>query len=291
MLSRLMGGLTTKGCSVVQRNCSTTAMTMAKWTATAGVAGAGWFFALLYLAQRTLIFPGKMSPAAAPEVGKLIKTKDGSVGLYFPPVPPQQKVLFYCHGNGDQLGWGPAFLGEDINRSSGVGFFAMEYPGFGVAEGSPSETANDKVADSLITHLKDELKVRNEDIVLFGQSIGCVPALTLAAKGVGGKAVLVSPFTSMRSMALTAYPFLRAVSWLLPWMILDPCDNEKSAEAVKIPTLVIHGDQDEIVPFDHGKKVAARLERADFVAVAGAGHNDILEGEEPLGTLLRFTLA
>jgi pimeloyl-ACP methyl ester carboxylesterase len=86
-----------------------------------------------------------------------------------------------------------------------------------------------------------------------GQSIGCVPALALAAQGIGTRNILVSPFTSVPRMATSAYPFLAPVSWLLPWIVRDPCDNSATARRVRRPTLVIHGTQDEIVPFQHGQ--------------------------------------
>lgn len=49
------------------------------------------------------------------------------------------------------------------------------------------------------------------------------------------------------------------------------CDN-------RIPTLVVHGDRDMMVPFKMGKDVADIVPESEFVAVPGAGHNILPEG-------------
>merc|ERR1711924_436413 len=130
---------------------------------------------------------------------------------------------------------------------------------------------------ALVDHLVSDLGVPNNNVVLMGQSIGCVPALALAARGYGTRSVFVSPFTSVRAMALSAYPILYPAQWLLDWMILDRCDNLVTAQAVRTPSLVLHGTADEIVPYAQGVTIHETLgDAAEFRSVEGAGHNDIL---------------
>ena len=95
-------------------------------------------------------------------------------------------------------------------------------------------------------------------------------------------------------MAMAVYPaLLWPVKWLLPSLILDPCDNVANAENVKMPTLVIHGTTDEIVPYSHGERIHAVLKQqnpstSQFIPVPGAGHNDILNGAQTMATLVRY---
>jgi len=72
--------------------------------------------ALLLFYQRTVIFPGTLNPAEDPTItkGRLVTTQGGSVGLYFEAKEKGSKTLLYFHGNGDQLGWGPAYIGAQI---------------------------------------------------------------------------------------------------------------------------------------------------------------------------------
>ena len=230
-------------------------------------------------------------PTADPEVtgGRLVRTREGYAGLYFAPSDPEAPTLVYFHGNADQLGNGPAYFGRHMRDRFGLGFFGVEYPGFGVAEGSISEESMIRSGEALIRHLREELGVENDRIVVLGQSIGCVPALALSASGVGSKTVLVSPFTSLHAVALSAYPLLlRPVSMVLRAMLFDTCDNLSTAARVRSPTLVFHGDRDEIVPFAHGNDVARALPNAEFVRVPRRGHNDIFDGSGVFSRIASF---
>ena len=54
---------------------------------------------------------------------------------------------------------------------SGLGFLAVEYPGFGISSGMPSEAAMIEASEAMVTHLVQSLKVNEDSVVLFGQSI------------------------------------------------------------------------------------------------------------------------
>jgi len=110
-----------------------------------------------------------------------------------------------------------------VTLLSGLGFLAVEYPGFGISSGMPSEAAMIEASEAMVTHLVQSLKVNEDSVVLFGQSIGCVPALALAAKGFGVKSILVSPFTSVPKLATEIWPFLKPALWIFPGLIRDPC--------------------------------------------------------------------
>jgi pimeloyl-ACP methyl ester carboxylesterase len=61
------------------------------------------------------------------------------------------------------------------------------------------------------------------------------------------------------------------------------------AERVTVPALVLHGDEDLIVPVENGRMLAARLPDVEYVELAGYGHNLPLEIPDALaGLLSRF---
>merc|ERR1711924_341572 len=187
----------------------------------------------------------------------------------------------FFHGNADQLGQGPAYLGHLLSDKYGLGFFAIEYPGYGVAGGSPSESNINLAAEALLQHLSSSSKdgglgVDRESVVLFGQSIGCAVAVEMAVRGFGAGMVLVSPFESLAAMAVALYPFVAPVAKLTPWLLLDKFDNAGKGKHISIPTLVMHGTEDEIVPFQQGKHLANTIQSASFLPVLGSGHNDII---------------
>lgn len=63
------------------------------------------------------------------------------------------------------------------------------------------------------------------------------------------------------------------------------------AERISVPALVVHGDQDVIVPVENGRRLAERLPRAEYVELSGRGHNLMLEDPETFARLALDFLA
>ncbi|MFT3770353.1 MAG: alpha/beta hydrolase [Minicystis sp.] len=96
----------------------------------------------------------------------------------------------------------------------------------------------------------------------------------MARRGRGAALVLVTPYTSIPDVVADAVP-------LLPAGLLVPhrfATLEKSA-AIRVPTLVIHGDADEIVPFWMGHRLAEAIAGAKLLRVAGGRHGDLFARE------------
>lgn len=121
-------------------------------------------------------------------------------------------------------------------------------------------------------------------------TIRCAPALVLCKRLPEARTVLLSPFMSVPRMALDVYPFLRPASWTFDWLIHDKFDNAATARNVKNPVLVVHGEQDEIVPYEHGVQLHKLLRNAQFKAVPGAHHNDMLAHEVVMSAIFDHAL-
>ena len=64
---------------------------------------------------------------------------------------------------------------------------------------------------------------------------------------------------------------------------------ERIAE-IRVPLLAIHGDQDEVVPFDLGERLfAAANEPKRFVRVPGATHNDVFDHPVVIREIAEFS--
>ena len=82
---------------------------------------------------------------------------------------------------------------------------------------------------------------------------------------------VVSTWTTLRDVARRHYGPLAAI-------VGNRFDSLARIAAVSVPLLVVHGDADDIVPFELGERLfAAAREPKRFLRVAGAGHNDVLE--------------
>ena len=175
-----------------------------------------------------------------------------------------RKALLYCHGNAEDA-TGPM---EYLEMAVGDVFTiaAVDYPGYGLSEGSPDEKGCYRNVHRLYDWLIDERGFKPEDIIVFGFSIGTGPATELAATKPVGGLVLQAPYLSA--------PRIVTKVRLLP---IDPFPNLKRIGDIKCPLVVIHGTDDSIIPFAHGKELFELApEPKRFVAVEGADHNDLI---------------
>lgn len=236
--------------------------------------------AVLFLVQRALVFPAPRDRVDS-ESGTTVEVPGGTPMLWR-SVEGGGPVVVHFHGNGEQIG-GLGWLGEALAKRQ-VSFAAVEYPGYPGAPGAPSEASIVTAAEKALEHLTGPMGVARERIVLSGQSLGTGVAVRLAANGWGTKLVLLSPYTSMTDVAM------RGVFQVFPVRLLmrDRFDSEPLAPRIDRPVLVLHGSQDEIVPFDLGQALSARFPHARFVEVRGAGHNDLWQHPPTASEYLDF---
>ena len=228
--------------------------------------------------------------------------------VYFEPAAPGKPTVAYFHANADQLGWGVEYIGATLHARFGWGFYGVEFPGYGLlAErgGAPSEASIVWASARMLRHLtaaRDDGGGLGEDarnVVLMGQSLGTAVALELAARSREeaaadaprpfAKVVLLSPFLSIPEVARSALLPLRVLPVpVLRAFVRDPLDNaaaarrlRRSASGGATRVQILHGDQDEIVPYSHGVELASLIREAgdsataEMVTVPKAGHNDL----------------
>jgi len=227
----------------------------------------------MWIERRLMYFPDtrRTSPAS---VGlesveeKVIRTPDGAeVILWWGKARPGQPTLLYFHGNGGSLAGRAQTIAGFLGRGQGVAM--MTYRGYGGSTGRPSERAN--IADALRAY--DALVawgVKPEDIVLYGESLGSGVAAQVSAKRPSGGLVLDAPYTSIVDVGAAAYPFLPA-----RLLMRDRYETMRVIGQIQAPLLVIHGDEDEVIPVDMGRRVfEAAPELKEIVILRGAGHNN-----------------
>jgi fermentation-respiration switch protein FrsA (DUF1100 family) len=158
-------------------------------------------------------------------------------------------------------------------RAEGFNVVLVEYRGYAGSPGSPSEDGLYADAESIL----DVLAARGigpERIVLWGTSLGTGVAAEMARRGRGSRLVLVSPYTSIPDLVTDVVPFLPS-SLLVP----DHFDTLSKASAIGVPTLVVHGDADDIVPFWMGEELARAVPLGSLLRVPGGHHGDLLSWE------------
>eukprot|EP01062_Namystynia_karyoxenos_P041512 TRINITY_DN30256_c0_g1_i1.p1 TRINITY_DN30256_c0_g1~~TRINITY_DN30256_c0_g1_i1.p1 ORF type:complete len:563 (+),score=75.45 TRINITY_DN30256_c0_g1_i1:85-1773(+) len=180
-------------------------------------------------------------------------------------------TLLVLHGNGESLGPSVGWY-EELARRSRCDVFAVEYEGYGIAEGVPSEAGCYRCATAAL-HYLELAGVRLEDVVVFGRSLGSGPAVDLAGRYPGqlGGLILQSPLASLLSTQCICgccAPHMRG---------LDRFHNRDKIRGVTCPVFIIHGEADRVVPARNGRELLALVQRPyQPLWVPEAGHNDLV---------------
>jgi uncharacterized protein len=238
---------------------------------------------------RQSIYPApsvRVPPAPAPleEVGLELATGERIVAWAHsdPKLPPGRPAVVFFHGNGENL---------ETMRMSGtfdelarlrVAWIAVDYPGYGRSTGSPSEEGSMGGGSAAVAWLRERHPGR--PLVLCGWSLGAATAIGTAAAHpdeVRGL-IALSPWTSLPDVARIHFPGLMVRS-----ILKEKYDSLAAAKKVRVPSLVIHGELDNLIPAVQGKEVAAALS-ARWVPVPSAGHNDLLARDEVWMAMERF---
>lgn len=228
-----------------------------------------WFF------NRMTFYPQpgiQLDPAriGRPVEEKRITTADGvELHAFFLPGQGDHALLF-LHGN----------AGNASHRLPAAARFAeiglnvllLDYRGYGMSEGRPSEAGIYRDARAAMDWLA-EAGYPPERTLVFGRSLGGAVALDLLDGNRAGGLILCATFSSALDMARTV-----GFGWAVPFL-RERLDSERHMQALTTPFLQLHGDADEIVPLELGSKLhaAAPADLGRFVTIAGAGHNDIIE--------------
>jgi pimeloyl-ACP methyl ester carboxylesterase len=198
--------------------------------------------------------------------------------LFFRP-PGARNTFLYFHGNaGDLDSWGMA--ADELAERTGWNVWIVDYPGYGKSTGTVrSEQQLLTMAEDFYKEAEREFPSR---VGVYGRSIGSGIAVKLASEHPVKALVLESPYYSLPSLGRELLPF--APTFLLRYRF----PSYTWLPAVHAPTLIVHGEDDEVIPFAQGKKLAATLSTVKFKAVPGAHHNDLADFDVYWNALAAF---
>ena len=157
------------------------------------------------------------------------------------------KTIVYFHGNAGKLENRIHKLNHF--KDMDINFLIISWRGFSENSGKPTEQGLYKDGKSAIDWLKN-MGLDDKDIILYGESLGTGIAIEIAQNKNFAGLILETPFTSMIDAAKNVYPYI-PVGLLLK----DRYENDKKIKNINIPLLVMHGEEDQIIPFKMGKKI------------------------------------
>jgi hypothetical protein len=210
-----------------------------------------------------------------------LPSERGEVVALFAAPKDGMPVVAHFHGNGEELVDLTVLARQLV--SLGFGILFVEYPGYGLCRGQPtSEHAIYDAAERALREL-DERGYGASRVVLVGQSLGSGVAVEMATRSKGARLVLVSPYTSIPDMVKRYLPFLP-----IGLMVRDRFDTFEKAPSIRIPTLVVHGGADRLIPAEMGRAVASAIPGAELQVIEGASHNDMWRGTVLFDRLVGF---
>ena len=230
---------------------------------------------LLFVMQRRIIFPRSYIPLASetektiPGLEKIwLTSPSGKFETWFmPPLNSNPSkpapVVIFGHGNAELID----FCTEELNffTRMGIGVLLIEYPGYGRSEGSPSQKSISHAFNAGYDYLVSRKDVDPNRIILFGRSVGGGAVCALASNRPSAALILQSAFTSVRAFASR---------FLAPgFLVRDPFDNLTVVSTYTGPVLIIHGKNDDIIPFSHGKALYEKCLKGKLI-VYDCAHND-----------------
>ena len=250
-------------------------MTALKWLLIVVSAAYACGLVVLFLVQRSFLFPiptaARTAPQAAgfPEAEEhLLTTTDGEkVIVWHVPAKPGHPVILYFHGNGDFLA---GFFGRFRDLiADGTGVVALSYRGYAGSSGQPSERG--LLLDAAAVYAFTTARYSADRIVVWGFSLGTGVAVALAAEQPVGKLILEAPYTSTADVAASMF-------WFMPvrWVMRDQFRSDARIARVKAPVLIMHGTNDPAIPIVFGERLFTLApEPKRFVRFPGGGHENL----------------
>ena len=183
------------------------------------------------------------------------------------PSPESGPVMLCFHGNGGNLGSRVDKM--RLFHDAGAAQLWLDWRGYGDSGGSPDEPGLYRDALAGWAWLNAAMAVPAGRLVLYGESLGCGPAIELAAKTPAAGLIVDSGFTSIPDMGKVVLP------WFPARLAKIRFDNVTRLRRVTIPTMFLHSPDDDVIPYEMARRnlMASGAAKKTFVELKGS-HNE-----------------
>jgi len=233
--------------------------------------------AVVYFGNRLFMYfpnPTRAAPAEAglDHVKEIeIAAADGvTLVAWYAPARGERPTILYFHGNAANAANRAPRI--ELIQENGFGVLYLNNRGYGGSGGNPTE--EDNVADAITAydHLIG-LGVPPGKIAAYGESLGSGQAVRLAAARPVAAVVLEAPLTSTVDVARRTY------FWLpISLLITDKYNNERNIRSVTAPVLILHGEQDGVIPVEMGRRVYRGANQPKRIELFPQGtHDDLFD--------------
>ncbi len=237
-----------------------------------------WVVAVFFADRVIFVPPAASYPADSQGLVRMENPHGGKIAAFHLPAKAGSPTLLYSHGNAEDIGHSLELF--RAWNELGIGVLAYDYPGYGQSAGRATEESACHAIRAAWQYLLARGVPRNS-VVIVGRSVGSGPSTRLASEVNPAGLVLIAPFTSTFEVAFPVKLF--------------PSDRFRNIDligGIKCPLLVVHGKEDEVIPFSHGRRIieSSGSTNKSLLAIENAGHNDLfdLSGPEIIQAIAGF---
>jgi fermentation-respiration switch protein FrsA (DUF1100 family) len=210
--------------------------------------------------------------------GESTATKIYAVYIGNPQRISTDTVIMYCHGNKDHMDfyWPRAQLLANTNGKNRYGVLMIDYRGYGLSEGEPSEDGLYADVDAALEWLKSN-GLTSSRLMMYGFSMGTAPATKLTAEPrslTPSKLMLEAPMASAEAMVRDASGLALPGSFATDLKI----NNAELIKKVNQPFFWIHGVDDDFLGMKTQGEVIYNNYKGVYKVpyrISGAGHSDV----------------
>jgi len=218
-----------------------------------------------------LLFPAPLATYTETTPGFVNVGKNRKVAAFVLNLEQAQHVMVYCPGNGEDAHDVAELMRELL--PAGWGMVIPAYAGYGLSDGGRSEEGCLSAARDAYDWLVGSKEFPSWKIVIAGFSLGTGVAIQLAAQRKCKGVVLFAPFLNGRSL-IEHWVGKDAAKEMLRQA--RPFISDRIISTLKKPVIVIHGNQDEVIPKDSGWKLFLRAKEPLAYHTLNAGHNNLI---------------
>ncbi|ETV64067.1 hypothetical protein H257_18994 [Aphanomyces astaci] len=224
-------------------------------------------------------------------------TNDVTLGLWYTQAShvSSNKLVLYLHGNGEHRGMSVSVLKHGIyaNPPFHADILSVDYRGFGDSTFTwPTEQGLYDDAHAAFNYAISTLGFAPHQVVVHGYSLGSAVASRLVYDLCQNSTcpaglLLEAPFLSIPDIVSDYILGVNVPSWLLNLYHRFP--TKTILGNIPIPTWIVHGSLDSVVPFRHGHTLATMFPHSTmgFCPVPGARHMTSFDFDEARTCVMR----